>query len=154
MCLWSDQPSLQILWVLCKTILMLENLNFGKIGFKTLFLKNITSHTHAFCSSILMLWDVSTMCLCSFQKLCFFPQKFCELLFASIDPICFSINRNCFKIFKEASVCFDQSKRIFDQSKLVNQVFYLMGFWSSDHICWAYWDWSSDHVIGFYCFSI
>ena len=129
----------------CKTDLMLknlwrmfENLNFGKIGFKNLFLKNITSHTHAFCSSILMFWDVSTMCLCSFQKLCFFPQKFCELLFASIDPICFSINRNCFKIFKEASVCFDQSKRIFDQSKLVNQVFYLMGFWSSDHICWAY----------------
>ena len=40
---------------LCKTILMLENLNFEKTGFKTLFLKNITSHTHAFCSSISLL---------------------------------------------------------------------------------------------------
>ena len=47
---------------LCETILMLENLgkmlenlNFEKIGFKTLFLKNITSHTHAFYSSISML---------------------------------------------------------------------------------------------------
>ena len=39
---------------LCKTFLLLENLNFGKTGFKTLFLKNITSHTHAFCSSISM----------------------------------------------------------------------------------------------------
>ena len=67
---------------LCKTDLMLENLwrmfenlNFGKTGFKTLFLKNITSYTHAFCSSISMLLGVSTMCLCSFQKLCFFFSK-------------------------------------------------------------------------------
>ena len=51
---------------LCKTDLMLKNLwkmfdylNFGKTGFKTLFLKYISSHTHAFCSSISMLWDVS-----------------------------------------------------------------------------------------------
>ena len=34
---------------------MVEDLNFGKIGFKTGFLKNISSHTHAFCSSISML---------------------------------------------------------------------------------------------------
>ena len=47
---------------LCKTDLMLENLwrmfenlNFGKTGFKTLFLKYVSSHTHAFCSSISML---------------------------------------------------------------------------------------------------
>ena len=45
-----------------KTDLMLENLwrtfddlNIGKIGFKTVFLKNISSHTHAFCSSISLL---------------------------------------------------------------------------------------------------
>ena len=47
---------------LCKTDLILENLwrmfvelNFGKTGFKTLFLKYISSHTHAFCSSISIL---------------------------------------------------------------------------------------------------
>ena len=47
---------------LCKIDLMLKNLwkmfddlNFGKTGFKTLFLKYISSHTHAFCSSISML---------------------------------------------------------------------------------------------------
>ena len=46
----------------CKTDLMLENLwrmyeilTLGKLGLKLLFLKNITSHTHAFCSSISML---------------------------------------------------------------------------------------------------
>ena len=47
---------------LCKTYLMLKNLwkmfddhNFGKTGFKTLFLKKISSYTHEFCSSISML---------------------------------------------------------------------------------------------------
>ena len=79
---------------LCKTNLMLENLNFGKTRFKTLFLKNITSHTHAFCSSISMLWGVSTMCLCSFQKLCFFSK----ILWAFI--------------------CFNWSNLFFNQSKL------------------------------------
>ena len=115
---------LKILWK------MLENLNYGETGLKTLFLKNITSHTHAFCSSISMLWGVSKMCLCYFQKLCFFLKNFVSLclirliqsvfrsieivlkvlrkpLSVSIDPICFSINRKCFKIFKEAFVCFD-----------------------------------------------
>ena len=99
----------------------------GKLGLKLCFLKNITSHTHAFCSSISMLWGVSKMCLWFFQN-CVFAQKFCEPLSASIDPICFSNNRNCFKIFKEASICFDQSKLIFDQSKLLNQVLKIR-FW-------------------------
>ena len=31
-----------------------ENLIFGNTGFKTLFSKYISSHTHAFCSSILL----------------------------------------------------------------------------------------------------
>ena len=99
MCFWIDQPSLNIPWVLCKTYLMLENLKgkwlkiliLGKLGLKMLFLKNISSHTHTFCSSISILWDVSKF----FFKNVFFPQKFCEPLSASIDPICFSINQNC-----------------------------------------------------------
>ena len=72
---------------LCKTDLMLENLwrtfddlNFGKTGFKTGVLKYISSHTHAFCSSISMPWDVSKMCLCYFQKLHFFSK----ILWASV----------------------------------------------------------------------
>ena len=73
---------------LCKTIMMLENLHFGKTGFKTLFLKNITSHTHAFYSSISMLWGVSKMCFWFFQNF-FLSQKFCEPLSFSIDTICF-----------------------------------------------------------------
>ena len=80
---------------LCKIDLMLKNLwkmfddlNFGKTSFKTLFLKNITSHTHAFWSSISMLWGVSKMCLWFFQN-CGFPQKFCEPMSFSIDPIYF-----------------------------------------------------------------
>ena len=80
---------------LCKIDLMLKNLwkmfddlNFEKTSFKTLFLKNITSHTHAFCSSISMLWGVSKMCLWFFQN-CGFPQKICEPMSFSIDPIYF-----------------------------------------------------------------
>ena len=98
-------------------ILILE-----KLGLKPLFLKNISSHIHAFHSSISLLWGVSKMCFVFFKKLCFL-KKFSEPLFVLIDLICFLINRNCFKIFKEASVCFDQSKLIFDQLKIVNQVF-------------------------------
>ena len=86
---------------LCKIDLMLknlwrmfDNLIFGKTGFKTLFLKYISSHTHAFCSSISMLWGVSKMCLCYFQKLCFFSK----ILWAS--------------------VCFDWSNLFFDQLKV------------------------------------
>ena len=128
----------------CLIILIL-----GKLGLKLCFLKYISSHTHAFCSSISMLWGISKMCLCYFQN-CVFSQKFCGPLSISIDPICFLINRKCFKMlrgasvcfdwsklfldqlklfwyclktFKEASICFDQLKLIFDQSKLVNQVF-------------------------------
>ena len=93
---------------LCKTILMLENLNFGKTGFKTLFLKYISSHTHAFCSSILMFWGVSKMCLCYFQKLCFL-KKFVSLCPLRLIQSIFSINWKCFKMFKEAFVFFDWS---------------------------------------------
>ena len=82
---------------LCKTDLILENLwrmyeilTLGKLGLKLLFLKNISSHTHAFCSLISMLWDVSNF----FFLKTFFVSK---PLLVSIDPICLSINRNCFK---------------------------------------------------------
>ena len=71
---------------LCKTDLMLkilwkmfDDLNFGKTGFTTLFLKNITSHTHAFCSSISMLSGVSKMCLLFFQNCFFFLKNFVSL---------------------------------------------------------------------------
>ena len=99
-----------------------RNFNFGKIGLKSLFLKIISSHTHAFCSSILMLWVVPKF----FFKNYVFPQNFVSLcqfwliqsvfqwieivlnclrksLSVSIDPTCFLINRkclwNCFQIF-------------------------------------------------------
>ena len=93
---------LQILWILCKIDLILENLwrmqeilNFGNFWLKFLFLKIISSHTHAFYSSISIIWVVPK---CFFQKLCFF-LKFSESLPISIDPFYFSINRNFFKMF-------------------------------------------------------
>ena len=96
-----------------------------KIGLNSLFLKIISSHTHAFCSSISMFWVVPKI----FFKNCVFTQNFVSLcqfrliqsvfrsieivlnclrkpLSVSIDPICFSINRkclwNCFKIFEKS----------------------------------------------------
>ena len=93
---------------LCKTDLMLKNLwkmfdylNFGKTGFKTLFLKNITSHTHAFCSSISTIWGVPKMCFVLF----FFLKKK-TVFFSKILWV---------------SVCFDWSSLFFNQSKLVQK---------------------------------
>ena len=92
---------LQIFWILCKIDLMLENfwrmqtiLNFGNFGLKFLFLKIISSHTHAFCSSMSMLWVVPK---CVFLNVFFL--KFSEPLPVSIDPIYFSIHRIFFKFF-------------------------------------------------------
>ena len=65
----------------------------GKLGSKQVFLKSISSHTHAFCSQNSMLWGVSVI-FC-FVFLNFFSRKFWL-----------------------GSVYFDQSKLFFDQSKL------------------------------------
>ena len=92
----------------CKTDLMLENLwrmyeilTLGKLGLKLLFLKNITSHTHAFCSSISMLWGVSKMCLWFFQN-CVFPKKFCVPLCFDWSNLFFWSIEIAFKIFRES----------------------------------------------------
>ena len=107
MCLWFDQPSLQILWIFCaKTDLMLENLwrmfenlNFGKLGLKLVFLKNFASHTHAFCSYFSMLGGIYAKTGLFFSKLCFFWN-------------------------------FDRSRLFFDQSKLIQN------FWVSLCLFW------------------
>ena len=77
-----------------------------------------------FCSSISMLWGVSTLCLCSFQKLCFFflSKNFVSLCllrliqsaFRSIKivlkflkkPLSVSINRNWFSINQNSWIKF------------------------------------------------
>ena len=125
MCLWSDQPSLQLLWILCKIDLMFENfwrmqeiLILGNLSFNSCFWKSyhhILIHLVPQCQCFELFLNV-------FSKTVFF-LNFSEPLPVSIDPIYFSINRNSFKLSKEASVCFDWSKLFFDQSKLVNQVF-------------------------------
>ena len=77
-----------------------RNFNFGNFGLKFLFLKIISSHTHAFCSSfqcfelflISMLWLVPK---CFFKNCVFL--KFSEPLPVLIDPFYFSINRIFFK---------------------------------------------------------
>ena len=78
-----------------------RNFNFGKIELNSLFLKIISSYTHAFCSSISMLWDV--------------PKIFLKTVF--------------FLKFLWASASFDWSNLFFNQSKLVNQVFKKTQIW-------------------------
>ena len=97
----------------CLMILIL-----GKLGLKQFFLKYISSHTHAFCSSISMLWGVSKMCLCYFQKLCFFLKNFVSLCLIRLIQSVFRSIEIVLKLFKEASVCFDWSNLFLDQSKL------------------------------------
>ena len=93
---WSDQPSLQLLWVFVQNIFcvwefkgrMLKILILGKLGFKLVFWKSISSHNHAFYSLYSMLWG-------------YFSQKpgyiFLKCCFSriSINQIYFSINWNC-----------------------------------------------------------
>ena len=99
----------------------------GKLGLKLLFLKNISSHTHAFCSSISLLWGVSKMCFvlfcfCFFFLNCVFLKNLVSLclfrliqsVFRSIEivlkflrkPLYVSINRNWFSINRKSWIRF------------------------------------------------
>ena len=86
---------LMILWK------MFDDLNFGKTGFKTLFLKKITSHTHTFCSSISMLWGVSKMCLWFFQNCFFFLKKFVSLYLLRLIQYVFRLIKIVLKFLKK-----------------------------------------------------
>ena len=94
---------------------MFENLNFGKLGLKLVFLKNFASHTHAFCSYFSMLGGIYAKTGLFFSKLCFFwnfdrtrlfldQSKLVQniqvslCLFRSIEPKIL-INRKSYKMF-------------------------------------------------------
>lgn len=117
---------LQILWLLCKINLLLENLwrmqeilFLGNLGLKFLFWKSYHHILMHFCSYISMLW-VNSKC---FSKTVFFSSKFGKPLPNSIDPFCFSIDRKFLNLIERASVCFDRSKLFFDRSNLFQIVF-------------------------------
>ena len=91
-----------------------RNFKFGKFGLQFLFLKIISSHTHAFCSSISMLWVVPKF----FFKNCVFSSNVVSLCqFWLIQSIFRSIEilLNCLR--KPLSVSINQNY-FFDQSKL------------------------------------
>ena len=76
----SDQPSLQLLWVFVQNIFcvwefkgrMLKILILGKLGFKLVFWKSISSHSHALYSLYSMLWGVFSKTRLFFSKMLFF----------------------------------------------------------------------------------
>ena len=113
----------KILWVLCKTDLLLEKKKgdclkskfLGELGFKSWVCEN-----HFISYSCIFFFQCFEERL--HQILVIFKDSFFFTI--SIDQGYFSINRNCFKNFKGASIYFDQSKLIFDQSKIVNQFFF------------------------------
>ena len=93
-CLWFDQQSLKIPWVLCKTYLMLENLKgeclkiliLGKLGLKLVFLKK---HFISY-SCILFIKFNALRSFCTkfamFFKNVFFPEfQLIEAIFQSIE---------------------------------------------------------------------
>ena len=92
---WSDQSSLQLLWVLVQNIFcvwefkgrMFENLNFGKTEFNTCVLEK------HFISYSCILFIIFNALRSFFKKPGYFCQKFCFSKI-SVDPIYFSINRN------------------------------------------------------------
>ena len=135
---------LQILWILCKINLLLENLwrmqeilFLGNLGLKFLFLNITSSHTHAFCSK----FQYFELILDFFQKAVFF-LKFSEPLLFSIDPFYFLINRKFLNMFERASDCFDQSKLIFDRSNFF-QIVLLKSLSVSIDQGWFSIDWNS-----------
>ena len=91
----SNQPNLQILWVLMQNIFgawefkgrMFENLIFGKTGFKSCVLeKHFILYSWILFLIFNALWNF-------FKKSVYFFQKFCFSRIL-IDLICFSINQN------------------------------------------------------------
>ena len=118
-----------------------RNFNFGKTRFKTLFLKYISSHTHEFCSSISILWGVSKMFLCYFQKLCFLKNSvgLCPLrmiqsiFFRSIEsvlrflkkPLSVLINQNWFSINRNSWIRFFKNQIWLVQTFFSKRVFKL-----------------------------
>ena len=90
----SDQPSLQLPWVLMQNIFgdwefkgrMFENLNFGKTGLQTCILEK-----HFISYSCILFLIFNALRSFFFQKPFFFKFYFSKI---SIDPIYFSINRN------------------------------------------------------------
>ena len=97
-CFWFDQPSLKIPWVLCKTYLMfeilrewIENLNFGKTGFKTcVFEKYFISYS---CMCFILFNALRSFCVKNavFKK----KKKKTDFSRISTNRTCFSIDRNC-----------------------------------------------------------
>ena len=92
----------QISWVLCKTHLMveilrewIENLNFGKTGFKTsVFWEGFHLILMQFIHKIQCFEEYLQYFALLFKNL-FFPESFGLALCISINQIYFSINRNC-----------------------------------------------------------
>ena len=69
----------------------------GNLGSKHVFLKSISSHTHAFYSQNSMLWGVSAIFWFDFQKSFFLENSGLDLCI-SIDRICFWSIEIAFKI--------------------------------------------------------
>ena len=128
MCLWSDQPSLQIFWVFVqnwfdawKFMENVRNFKFGKIGFQSLFLKSyhhILMHfVHQFqCFEVFLkcvLFFFSKLCFSqNFVSLCLFwliksVFRSIEIVFKNLrEPLSILINRNWFSINRKSWIRF------------------------------------------------
>ena len=110
-CLWFDQPSLKIPWVLCKTYLMLENLKgeclkiliLEQLGLELVFLKKYFISY----SSILFIKFNTLRSFCTkfamFFKNVFFPE------FQSIEAVFRSIKISIKNLSESLSVSIDRT---------------------------------------------
>ena len=128
---WSDQPSLKIPWVLCKTYLMLENLrerieniNVWRTRFKTcVFEKHFISY-----SCIIFIKYNALRSFCT--KLLWFFKILFFLEFRSIKPIFRSIEIVIKNFGQPLSVSIDARLRL-DQSKHFRSIEH--NFWSIEN---------------------
>ena len=94
-----DQPNLQLLWVLVQNIFcgwefkgwMLENLKFGKTGFKTFVLEK---HFISYSCILFVIFNALRSFFFFFLKNQVIFSKILFFFRISIDPICLSINWN------------------------------------------------------------
>ena len=117
LCFWSDQPSLQLLWILYKIDLMLENLwrmqeilILGNLGLNSCFWKSyhhILIHFVPQCQCFELFLNVFS------KTVFFFPQTLWASVHFDWSNLIFDQSKlfwNCFKFFKEPlSVSIDRN---------------------------------------------
>ena len=126
----SDQPSLQILWVLMQNrydawefMENVWNFNFGKTGFKTVVFKKTFHHILMRFVHQFQCFEVFLKCVFDFFKTVFFLKNFMCLYLLRLIQSFFRSIKIAFKIFMKSLSVLINRNCCFDQLNFKNKVF-------------------------------